>query len=241
MGRAHEVRAKSMAATAAQKSKLYAKFAKEVYIAAKQGLPDPNSNLSLRKAIEKAKMNQVPADVIKRAIDKASGSDNTSYSESFYEGFGPGASTVIIECLTDNPNRTIANVRTCFNKSKSKIGSSGSVSFDYQRLSVVSLTGAGEEEVLEALIEKDVSFNDIETDEDMVTVYGEFEDLYDIKVALEETFKDKIKIEAYETAWISNSKVKLENDEDKMLFERLITLLEDDDDVQNVYHNVDLG
>ena len=240
MGRAHEVRAKAMAATAAQKSKLYAKFAKEVYIAAKQGVPDVNSNLTLRKAVEKAKMNQVPADVIKRAIDKASGSDNTNYSESFYEGFGPGASTLIIECLTDNPNRTIANVRTCFNKSKSKIGSSGSVSFDYQRLSVVSLTGAGEEEVLEALIEKDVSFNDIETDEDMVTVYGEFEDLYDIKTAIEETFKDKIKIEAYETAWISNDKVKLDGEE-KMLFERLITLLEDDDDVQNVYHNVDLG
>jgi YebC/PmpR family DNA-binding regulatory protein len=240
MGRAHEVRAKAMAATAAQKSKLYAKFAKEVYIAAKQGVPDVNSNLSLRKAVEKAKMNQVPADVIKRAIDKASGSDNTNYSESFYEGFGPGASTLIIECLTDNPNRTIANVRTCFNKSKSKIGSSGSVSFDYQRLSVVSLTGAEEEEVLEALLEKDVSFNDIEVDEDMITVYGEFEDLYDIKTALEEVLGSKIKIEAYETAWISNGKVKLEGD-DKMLFERLITLLEDDDDVQNVYHNVDLG
>ena len=240
MGRAHEVRAKSMAATAAAKSKLYAKYAKEVYIAAKQGVPDPNSNLSLRKAIEKAKMNQVPADVIKRAIDKVSSNDNTNYSESFYEGFGPGASTVIIECLTDNPNRTIANVRTCFNKSKSKIGSSGSVSFDYQRLSIVSLTGATEEEVLEALLEKDVSFNDIETDEDMVTVYGEFEDLYDIKVALEEAFKDKIKIEAYETAWVSNSKVTLEGEE-KMLFERLITLLEEDDDVQNVYHNVELA
>ena len=240
MGRAHEVRAKAMAATAAQKSKLYAKFAKEVYIAAKQGVPDVNANLSLRKAVEKAKMNQVPADVIKRAIEKANGSDNTNYSESFYEGFGPGASTLIIECLTDNPNRTIANVRTCFNKSKSKIGSSGSVSFDYQRLSVVSLTGASEEEVLESLIEKDVSFNDIETDEDMVTVYGEFEDLYDIKTALEETFKDRIKIEQYETAWISNSKVTLEGEE-KMLFERLITLLEDDDDVQNVYHNVELA
>ena len=240
MGRAHEVRAKAMAATAAAKSKLYAKFAKEIYIAAKQGVPDPNSNLALRKAVEKAKMNQVPSDVIKRAIDKVSSNDNTNYSESFYEGFGPGASTVIIECLTDNPNRTIANVRTCFNKSKSKIGSSGSVSFDYQRLSIVSLTGVSEEEILEALLEKDVSFSDIETDEDMVTVYGEFEDLYDIKVALEESFKDKIKIEAYETAWVSNSKVTLEGEE-KQLFERLITLLEDDDDVQNVYHNVDLG
>lgn len=239
MGRAHEVRAKAMAATAAQKSKLYAKYAKEVYIAAKQGLPDPNSNLALRKAIEKAKINQVPADVIKRAIDKVSSSDNANYSESLYEGFGPGASTVIVECLSDNANRTIANVRTCFNKSKSKIGSSGSVSFDYQRLSVISLTGASDEEVLEALIEKDVSFNDVEIDDDLVTVYGEFEDLYDIKTALEEVFKDRISIVRYETAWISNSKVKLEG-EDKTLFERLVSLLEDDDDVQNVYHNVDL-
>lgn len=239
MGRAHEVRAKAMAATAAAKSKLYAKYAKEVYIAAKQGVPDPESNLALRKAVEKAKINQVPADVIKRAIAKVSSNDNTNYSESLYEGFGPGASTVIVECLTDNPNRTIANVRTCFNKSKSKMGSSGSVSFDYQRLSVISLTGASEEEILEALIEKDVSFNDIETDDDLVTVYGEFEDLYDIKMALEETFKDKISIIRYETAWISNSKVTLEGEE-RQLFERLIALLEDDDDVQNVYHNVNL-
>ena len=240
MGRAHEVRAKAMAATAAQKSKLYAKYAKEVYIAAKQGAPDPNSNLSLRKAVEKAKMNQVPTDVIKRAIEKAAGNDTTSYSESVYEGFGPGASTLIIECLSDNSNRTISNVRTCFNKSKSKIGSSGSVSFDYQRLSIVSITGVGEEEVLESLIEKDVSFNDIETDDDLVTIYGEFEDLYDIKAALEEVFKDKISIVRYETAWVSNSKVSLEG-EDKMLFERLLNLLEDDDDVQNVYHNVELN
>ena len=239
MGRAHEVRAKAMAATAAHKSKLYAKYAKEVYIAAKQGVPDPNSNLALRKAVEKAKMNQVPADVIKRAIDKVSSNDSTNYSESFYEGFGPGASTVIIECLTDNPNRTIANVRACFNKSKSKIGSSGSVSFDYQRLSIIALTGASDEEVLEALIEKDVAFNDVVSDDDLVTVYGGFEDLYDIKNALEETFKDKISIVRYETAWVSNSKVSLDG-EDKELFERLITLLEDDDDVQNVYHNVDL-
>jgi transcriptional/translational regulatory protein YebC/TACO1 len=146
---------------------------------------------------------------------------------------------LIIECLTDNPNRTIANVRTCFNKSKSKIGSSGSVSFDYQRLSVISLTGASEEEILESLIERDVSFNDIETDDDLVTVYGEFEDLYDIKTALEETFKDKISIIRYETAWISNSKVTFDGEE-KMLFERLVTLLEDDDDVQNVYHSWDM-
>lgn len=238
MGRAHEVRAKAMAATAAHKSKLYAKYAKEIYIAAKQGVPDPHTNLALRKAVEKAKMNQVPGDVIKRAIDKVSSNDNTSYSESFYEGFGPGASTIIVECLTDNPNRTIANVRSCFNKSKSKIASSGAVSFDYQRLSVISLTGANEEEVLEALLEKDVSFNDIETDEDLVTIYGAFEDLYDIKTALEEVFKDKINIVTYETAWVSNSKVTLEG-EDKNLFERLINLLEEDDDVQNVYHNVD--
>ena len=101
------------------------------------------------------------------------------------------------------------------------------------------MTGASDEEVLEALIEKDVSFNDVEMDDDLVTVYGEFEDLYDIKTALEEVFKDKISIIRYETAWISNSKIKLEG-EDKMLFERLISLLEDDDDVQNVYHNVDL-
>ena len=158
MGRAHEVRAASMAKTAAMKSKLYAKYSKEILIAAKSGVPDPNSNLTLRRAIDKAKANQVPSDVIKRAIEKASSSSAENYIFNTYEGFGPGASTLIIESLTDNPNRAIAEIRACFNKCHSKLGVSGSVSFNYTHCSVVSIKGASENEVEEALILNDANF-----------------------------------------------------------------------------------
>ena len=118
MGRAHEVRAASMAKTAAIKSKLYSRFGKELYIAAKSGVPDPDMNLSLKRKIAEAKSNQVPADVIKRAIDKAKGGTDENYTEARYEGFGPGNSTVIVDCLTDNTNRSMTEVKTAFNKSR---------------------------------------------------------------------------------------------------------------------------
>ena len=137
MGRAHEVRAASMAKTAAIKSKLYGRYGKEIYIAAKSGVPDPDMNLALRAKIKEAKSNHVPADVIKRAIDRAKGGDNSNYDEIRYEGFGPNNSTVIVECLTDNTNRSLTEVRNAFNKSKGcKMASAGAVSFGYQRLGV---------------------------------------------------------------------------------------------------------
>ena len=110
MGRAHEVRAASMAKTAAKKSKLYSRFGKELYIAAKSGVPDPDMNRGVRRKIGEAKQNQVPADVIKRAIDKAKGGSDESYNEARYEGFGPGNSTIIVDCLTDNTNRSYTEV-----------------------------------------------------------------------------------------------------------------------------------
>jgi YebC/PmpR family DNA-binding regulatory protein len=238
MGRAHEVRAASMAKTAAMKSKLYAKYSKEILIAAKAGAPDPNSNLALRRAIDKAKANQVPGDVIKRAIEKASSSNAESYIANVYEGFGPGASTLIIESLTDNPNRAIAEIRGCFNKCHSKIGVSGSVSFNYTHCSVVSIKGATQEEVEEALILNDANFSSLEVDEDIITVYGEISDLYNIKDALDATFGEKITYVICENEYIANEYVTL-NDEDKPVFDRLIATLEELDDVENVYHNVD--
>lgn len=118
MGRHFEVRAAAMAKTSAANAKLFSRFSKEIYMAAKAGEPDPSMNQGLKKVIERAKANNVPADVIKRAIDKAKGGSTDSYTSSTYEGFGAGASTVIIECLTDNQNRTIASLRACFNKAK---------------------------------------------------------------------------------------------------------------------------
>ena len=238
MGRAHEVRAKSMAATAAAKSKLYAKYSKEILIAAKSGTPDPNENLTLRRAIEKAKANQVPSDVIKRAIDKSVSSSGENYIANTYEGFGPGASTLVIESLTDNVNRAVASIRGVFNKCHSKLGVSGSVSFNYTHASVVSIKGATQEEVEEALIMNDANFNSLEVDEDILTVYGETSDLYTIKEALDAAFGDKISYVTCETEYIANEYVSL-NEEDKTTFDRLISMLEELDDVENVYHNVD--
>jgi len=114
MGRAHEVRKVAMEKTAAAKSKLYAKYGKEIYMAAKSGSPDPDSNQVLKKIIEKAKKEQVTADIIKRSIEKAIGGSDENYIEVRYEGFGPGTSMIIVECLTDNVNRTISVVRNAF-------------------------------------------------------------------------------------------------------------------------------
>ena len=117
MGRAHEVRKAAMAKTAAKKTKLYSYYGKEIYLAAKAGGPEPDGNLSLRRLIEKAKKDQVPGDVIKRAIDKVKNGAVEDYESVQFEGFGPSGSTVIVKCLTDNINRTISQVRPAFTKS----------------------------------------------------------------------------------------------------------------------------
>lgn len=238
MGRAYQVRKASMEKTGVAKSKLYAKFGKEILIAAKSGEPDPELNLTLKRTIERARSSQVPTDVINRAIDKAKSKDVENYSEMVYEGFGPGASTLIIECLTDNINRTIADIKTCFNKCHSKLSVNGCVSFNYQHASVVSLSGVSEEIVLETLFDRDISFNDVETDEDVVTIYGEVTNLFEIKNGLEEVLKENIEIKEFLNTWIANETITLEGDE-KIIFEKLIGMLEEVDDVQEVYHNVE--
>jgi len=183
MGRAFEVRKVAMGKTAAQKSKLYAKYGKEIYMAAKSGVPDPELNQSLKRIIEKAKKDQVNAEVIKRAIDKAKGGSDEQYTESRYEGFGPGSSMVIVECLTDNVNRTIAEVRNCFTKTDGKLGVSGSVLHQFNHQAVFTVSGLTEDEVLEILVLNDVDVTDIETDEDSVTILGDAKDFNQIRSA----------------------------------------------------------
>src|SRR5690606_331116 len=134
MGRAFEVRKVAMAKTAAAKTKVYSKYGREIYMAAKAGVPDPEINLNLRRVIEKAKKDQVPSDIIKRAIEKAKGGVDENYTEVRYEGFGPGNTLIIVDCLTDNTNRTLTEVRTLFNKSGGKLGVSGSVDRKSTRL-----------------------------------------------------------------------------------------------------------
>ena len=237
MGRAHEVRAKAMAATAAKKSKLYSIYAKEIYQAAK-GNPDPINNDVLRRVIEKAKKEQVPADVINRNIDKVKKGATENYETVEYEAFAQGGSSLIIKCLTDNPNRTITYVKTVFNKCGAKMAGQGAVSFMYEHLGVVGLKGHNEEEVMDALISADVDANDIELEDDMVVVYTEVSDLNNAKKALENAFPG-ITFELDEISYFAKDMVTL-SDEDKTKFEKLLEMLDEIDDVSNVYHNVEL-
>ncbi|MBQ1318122.1 MAG: YebC/PmpR family DNA-binding transcriptional regulator [Solobacterium sp.] len=238
MGRAHEVRAASMAKTAALKSKLYSRFGKELYIAAKSGVPDPDMNLALARKIKEAKSNQVPADVIKRAIDKAKGGTDESYTECRYEGFGPGSSTVIIDCLTDNTNRAYTEVKTAFNKSKgSKIANAGAVSFNYEHCGLFVFPFEDEETMLDALMEGEVDVQDISVEDGTMTVKTVFQDFGKAQDAIEKLIPG-VEFEVCEVTMLPNEYVTLSNQEEIEGFEKLMALLNDIDDVNKIYTNV---
>ncbi len=237
MGRAHEVRAASMAKTAALKTKVYSRFGRELYMAAKSGVPDPNMNQTLKRKIQEAKANQVPAAVIERAIEKAKGGTVENYIANRYEGFGPGDSTVIIDCLTDNVNRSISEIKTCFNKSKSKLGVLGSVSFNYNELGILSFVYDDEEKMLDALINAEVDVVDLEAEEGNMTVYVNVPDFHKAQGAIEELISD-VKFDVCEITMLPNEYVTLTDETEIELFNRLTTLLNDLEDVQKVYHNV---
>lgn len=238
MGRAHEVRKVAMAKTAAAKSKLYAKYGKEIYMAAKSGVADPELNANLKRIIQKAKKDQVSADVIKRAIDKAKGGSDDTYTEVRYEGFGPGSSTFIVECLTDNVNRTIAEVRNCFTKTGGKIGVTGSVVHQYNHQAVFTIPGVGEEEVLEMLILNDLDADEIEADDQGVTILSDATNYNTIRTAIQDAYPD-VELDTDEIMWMAMIDCEL-SDEDKEKYDKLIGMLEALDDVQEVYHNVKL-
>lgn len=237
MGRAHEVRAAAMAKTAAMKSKVYSRYGKEIYIAAKSGVADPDMNLALRSKIKEAKANQVPADVIKRAIEKAKGGSAESYDALRYEGFGPGNATVIIDCLTDNSNRTVAAMNQCFNKSKCKMGVKGSVSFNYDNLGVLSFKYDDEDTMLDTLISADVDVNDIEVEDGEMTVYVAPTDLHKAQEAIDNLIPD-CEYSVCAIKMLPQEYVTLEDEHDKEMWNRLLTLLDEVEDVQEVYHNV---
>ncbi|MBS5115541.1 MAG: YebC/PmpR family DNA-binding transcriptional regulator [Erysipelotrichaceae bacterium] len=238
MGRAHEVRKAAMEKTAAAKAKLYSRYGKEIYLIAKNGGPDTDANLALRRIVERAKKAQVPADVIKRAIDKVKSGATENYETLRYEGYGPGGSTVIVECMTDNVNRTLSQVRPAFTKSKAKLGASGSVSYQYDTISILTFKGLDEEQTLEALINGEVEIKDIETLEDgSIEITGEPTDLYKIKTAIEQACPTA-EFDVEEITTIPQEYVTLEG-EDLELFNRLLRLLNECDDVDTIYHNVE--
>lgn len=237
MGRAHEVRKASMAKTSAMKSKLYSRYGKEIYQVAKAGGPELDGNLALRKLVEKAKKEQVPADVINRAIDRVKSGAQENYDSLQFEGFGPGNSTLIVKCLTDNVNRTISQVRPAFTKAKSKLGAEGSVSYLYDVESTVIVHELDEEEVLDALVMGEVDVKDIITlDDGKVKIIGEPTDLNNIKTALE-AVKEDIEFDLDEITTTPQTTVELQGS-DMDMFERLMNLLNDCEDVDQVFHNV---
>ena len=238
MGRAHEVRAASMAKTAAAKSKTYNKHAKEIYISAKNGGADPDANLDLRAKIANAKKDQVPADVIKRAIDKAKGGTGENYDAVSYEGFSQGNSYVMVECLTDNTNRTYSNVRTIFNKSGSKLGVNGCVAHQFKHQSLFSFEGYTDEEVLDLLVMADCDVEDVVLEDGEVTVYAPANEYSKIRNTLTDA-NPELQFGLDEIAWVPLETVELEGEE-LAKFEKFLEALEEDDDVQNVYHNVKL-
>ena len=220
--------------TGAARGKLYAMYSKEIYNAAKKST-DLDANPTLKRLVEKAKKEQVPSDIINRAIDKVTSGVDESYESLRYEGFGPGASTLLIDCLTDNVNRAVADVRAAFSKAHCKLGASGSVSYMYDNLCIVRFKGLTEDETLEALLNALVDA-EIENDNGTITLYGNPQDLFKIKNAILDYKKD-IAFEVEEITTLPKEKIKLVG-EDLEIFKKLLKLLDDANDVQNVYHNV---
>lgn len=238
MGRAYEVRKASIQKTGAARGKIYTMYAKEIYQAAKTGGTDPLSNANLKRLLDRAKKEQVPNDIIKRAIDKVNSGVDENFEQTTYEMFGPAGSTLIIECLTDNLNRTVSELRAVVNKCHIKMGAMGSVLFNYDHLSVVSFKGLKEEEVMDALIENEADFIDMETEEDTVIVYGNPTDLNKIKEAISSKIEN-VEFDLDEITYIAKEKIDLMG-EDLEIFNRVITMLDDVEDVQHIYHNVNL-
>ena len=237
MGRAYQNRKDSMAKTSDAKAKVYSKYGREIYVIAKAGGLDPTGNLSLRSIIERAKKDQVPSHVIEKAIEKAKGGAGENFELARYEGYGPGNCMVIIECLTDNPSRTFNDVRLCFSKTKTKIGTQGSVSHMFDHLTILMFSGQDEEAVLDALLMADVDVVDIENEEGMLTVFAPHTESFKAKKSLNDAFGE-IEYEVDEIQFIAQNTAPLVGD-DIETFETFTAMLNDLDDVQSIYHNVE--
>ena len=233
MGRAHEVRAKAMAATAAKRSALFMRASKEIYMAAKSGEADPEMNLALRSAIEKWRGQNVTKDVIDRAIQKAKGGSAEAYSAGRYEAFGPGGSLFIIDTLTDNSNRALVEVRSAVTK---KGGHLGSTAFNFTETGILSFKGNNRDEVEETLILSDVDVREVTEEDGAIEVlvepaaFGKARDvLADMGIK---------EFDVAEITFLPNDPITLDDPEEKRKYDELCDMLDELQDVQNVYTNV---
>jgi len=238
MGRSFENRKHAIFKTAAAKSKVYSKYGKQIYVVAKNGVADPEGNPALRALIDRAKKDQVPAHVIEKAIQKAQGAGGENFAPARYEGYGPGGCQVIVDCLTDNPQRTIAEIRNAFTKTSAKLGASGSVALWFDERAVLSFKGDNEDEVLEALLEADVNVEDTESKDGSITIFAPAGELYKAKSALLAKYPG-LEFDTQEITLLPQS-MKAISPDDMPLFEKFIGMLNDCDDVQEIYHNAEL-
>ena len=224
-----------MAKTAGAKTKVYSKYGKEIYVCAKNGGTDPDTNLSLRRLMDKAKKDQVPGHVIDKAIDKAAGGAGEDFVPARYEGFGPGNCMVIVDCLTDNNNRTITDVRNCFTKTGAKIGAPGAVSHMFDHQAIFVFEGEDEDAVLEVLMEADVDVTDVESEDGKISVYAPNTEFFKVKTALLDAYPE-LNFEVEEITFVPQTNVDISED-DMPMFQKFMDMLNDCDDVQDVYHN----
>ena len=220
----------------ANTSRIYAKFGLEIYVAARKGEPDPEANRALKVVLERAKTYNVPKAIIDRAIDKAKGSSDEIYEELRYEGFGPNGAMVIVDTLTNNVNRTASSVRAAFSKNGGNMGVNGSVAYMFDATAVIGIEDKSMDEIMEILLEADVDVRDLVEEDEMVMVYAEPEQFH----AVQEAFKKAgiTEFAVAELTMIAQNNVSLSEDAQAQ-FDKLIDALEDLEDVQQVYHNVE--
>jgi len=238
MGRAYQNRKASIAKTSDAKAKVYSKYGREIYVSAKSGGVDPAGNLALRALIDRAKKDQVPSHVIEKALSKAKGSGGEDFYPARYEGYGPGGCMVIVDCLTDNPTRTFNDVRQCFTKIKCKIGTQGAVIHMFDHACILAFNHADEDAVLEALLSADVDVTDIESDNGKITLFLPHTEQFKAKQALAQAFGE-IDFDVDEIQFLAKTSTQLGED-DLATFNKFLDLLNDLDDVQNVYHDVQM-
>lgn len=217
----------------------FAKLSKEITIAAKLGGPDPDGNPRLRLAIKNARAESMPKDNIQRAVDKGAGGDGADFFDIRYEGFGPGGVGLIVECSTDNKNRTAGDVRSTFGKNGGNLGETGSVSFGFDQVGeIVFPREIGDEEtVMEAAIEAGAS--DVESEDEVHVIYTERDDFMDVAGTLDVAFPDH-EARSTKLIWKPQNYIEIDGDPALTLL-KLIDALEDLDDVQNVYHSGEIS
>jgi len=220
-----------------KRAAIFSKLSREITVAAKMGMPDPDMNARLRAAVNAARAQSVPKDNIQRSIDKASSVDADAYEEIRYEGYGPGGVALIVEALTDNRNRTATNVRTAFSKNGGNLGASGAVSHGFERLGLIeySVAAGDEDTILEAAIE--AGAEDVESDGDGHTIWTQLDTLHEVAGELEKALGEA---QSVKPAWKPSLTVEVDEGAAQTLF-KLIDALDDDDDVQTVWGNYEVS